>query len=83
MMDEDYQPRENAHLGTHNGVNAFGHKNQNKGTSTPDPTRTSVDLMSERRGGGGNRPRGPKPAGGGFGGKRSGGGGGSRGGFGR
>ena len=88
MMDEDYQPRENAHLGTHNGVNAFGHKNQNKVARTPDPTRTSVDLMSERRGGGGgaNRPRGPKPAGGGFGGKRSGGGGGGgggRGGFGR
>ena len=74
LHDEDYQPRENAHLGTHNGVNAFGHKNPNKSSRTPDPTRTSVDLMTERRSNGpGNRPRGPKPAGS-FSGKRSGGG---------
>ena len=82
LHDEDYQPRENAHLGTHNGVNAFGHKNQSKSNRTPDPTRTSVDLMSERRGsngGGANRPRGPKPAGS-FSGKRSSSGGGNRGG---
>ncbi len=87
IHDDDFQPRENAHLGTHNGVNAFGHKTQNKSSRTPDPTRTSVDLMSERRGGGGgggNRGRGgPKP-GGSFGAKRGpGGGGGNRGGFGR
>jgi ATP-dependent RNA helicase RhlE len=90
MMDEDFQPRENAHLGTHNGVNAFGHKTQNKSTRTPDPTRTSVDLMSERRGGGGgggNRRRGGSKPGGSFGVKRGpgggGGGGGNRGGYGR
>ena len=87
--DDDFQPRENAHLGTHNGVNAFGHKNQNKATRQPDPTRTSVDLMSERRGGGGGggrRRNGPSGGGGGGGfggggGRRSGGGGGGRGGF--
>lgn len=84
--DDDFQPRENAHLGTHNGVNAFGHKNQNKATRQPDPTRTSVDLMSERRGGGGGRRRngssgGGGGGGGGFGGGRRGGGGGGRGGF--
>ena len=85
LHDEDYQPRENAHLGTHNGVNAFGHKNQNKTSRTPDPTRTSVDLMSERRGsnGGANRSRGgPKPAGS-YAGKRSSGGGNRGGGFSR
>lgn len=82
MLDEDYQPRENAHLGTHNGVNAFGHKSQNKSTRTPDPTRTSVDLMSERRGGGGNRGRGGLKPSGSFGSKK-GSGGGNRGGFGR
>lgn len=83
VHDEDYQPRENAHLGTHNGVNAFGHKNTNKTSRTPDPTRTSVDLMSERRSNGGaNRSRGPKPAGS-FAGKRTGGGGNRGGGFSR
>ena len=85
IHDEDYQPRENAHLGTHNGVNAFGHKNQNKSNRTPDPTRTSVDLMSERRGpngGGSNRPRGPQPSGS-FSGKKSSGGGSRGGGFSR
>jgi ATP-dependent RNA helicase RhlE len=89
--DDEFQPRENAHLGTHNGVNAFGHKNQNKAARQPDPTRTSVDLMSERRGGGGGggrRRNGPSGGGGGGGfggggGRRSGGGGGGggRGGF--
>jgi ATP-dependent RNA helicase RhlE len=87
--DDDFQPRENAHLGTQSGVNAFGHRNQNKPVRAPDPTRTSVDLMTERRGGGGGgggagnrRRRGGSGGGGGggFGGQRSGGGGG-RGGF--
>jgi ATP-dependent RNA helicase RhlE len=76
--DDDFQPRANAHLGTHNGVNAYGHKNTNRPMREPDPTRTSVDLMTDRRGGGGggNRRRG----GGGGGGKKSGfGGGGFRG----
>jgi ATP-dependent RNA helicase RhlE len=80
--DDDFQPRANAHLGTQSGVNAFGHRNQNKSTRAPDPTRTSIDLMSERRGGGGgggggNRRRrgggGGGGGGGGFGGQRSGG----------
>ncbi len=88
--DDDFQPRENAHLGTQSGVNAFGHRNQNKPVRAPDPTRTSIDLMTERRGGGGGggggagnrRRRGGSGGGGGggFGGQRSGGGGG-RGGF--
>ena len=88
--DDDFQPRENAHLGTQSGVNAFGHRNQNKPVRAPDPTRTSIDLMTERRGGGGggggNRRRrggGGGGGGGGFGGQRSGGGGGGRGGFSR
>jgi ATP-dependent RNA helicase RhlE len=82
--DDDFQPRANAHLGTHSGVNAFGHRNQNKPVRAPDPTRTSIDLMSDRRGGGGggggggNRRRrksggGGGGGGGGFGGQRSGG----------
>ena len=78
--DDDYQPRANAHLGTQSGVNAFGHRNQNKPVRAPDPTRTSIDLMSDRRGGGGggggNRRRrkgGGGGGGGGFGGQRSGG----------
>jgi ATP-dependent RNA helicase RhlE len=66
--DDDFQPRANAHLGTQSGVNAFGHKTQGGGQRQPDPTRTSVDLMTERKRGGG---------GGGFG-RRSGGGGGNR-----
>jgi ATP-dependent RNA helicase RhlE len=67
--DDDFQPRANAHLGTHNGVNAYGHKNTNRPMREPDPTRTSIDLMTERRGGGGgggNRRR--KGGGGGAGG---------------
>jgi ATP-dependent RNA helicase RhlE len=78
--DDDFQPRANAHLGTQSGVNAFGHRNQNKPVRAPDPTRTSIDLMSDRRGGGGggggNRRRkggGGGGGGGGFGGRRSGG----------
>ena len=51
--DDDFQPRANAHLGTHNGVNAYGHKNTNRPMREPDPTRTSIDMMTERRGGGG------------------------------
>jgi ATP-dependent RNA helicase RhlE len=81
--DDDFQPRANAHLGTQSGVNAFGHKTQGGGQRQPDPTRTSVDLMTERKrggggfgGGGGGRRNG----GGGGGGGRSGGGGGRSGG---
>ncbi|WP_408598756.1 DEAD/DEAH box helicase, partial [Limnohabitans sp.] len=51
--DDDFQPRANAHLGTQSGVNAFGHKTQGGGQRQPDPTRTSVDLMTERKRGGG------------------------------
>ena len=78
--DDDFQPRANAHLGTQSGVNAFGHRNQNKPVRAPDPTRTSIDLMSDRRGGGGGgggggnrRRRKGGGGGGGFGGQRSGG----------
>jgi len=67
--DDEFQPRANAHLGTHNGVNAYGHKNTNRVMREPDPTRTSVDLMSERRGGGGGGSGGGKR-------RRNGGGGG-------
>ncbi len=70
--DDDFQPRANAHLGTQSGVNAFGHKTQGGGGRQPDPTRTSIDLMTERKRGGG----------GGFG-RRSGGGGNRSGGGGR
>ncbi len=87
---DDFQPRANAHLGTQSGVNAFGHKNQNSAMRQPDPTRTSVDLMTERNRGGGQRNNSGRPGGprkGGFGGGgggggsgRSGGGGGGRGG---
>ncbi len=84
---DDFQPRANAHLGTQSGVNAFGHKNQNSAMRQPDPTRTSVDLMTERNRGGGQRnknarPGGPRTGGfgGGGGGGRSGGGGGRSGG---
>jgi ATP-dependent RNA helicase RhlE len=75
--DDDFQPRANAHLGTQSGVNAFGHKTQGGGQRQPDPTRTSVDLMTERkrggggygrRSGGGNRSGGGRSGGGGFGG---------------
>jgi ATP-dependent RNA helicase RhlE len=72
--DDDFQPRANAHLGTHNGVNAYGHKNTNRPMREPDPTRTSIDMMTDRRGGGGggggNRRR--KRSGGGGGGNKQG-----------
>jgi ATP-dependent RNA helicase RhlE len=82
--DDDFQPRANAHLGTQSGVNAFGHKNQGGGGRQPDPTRTSIDMMTQRKGGGfgrrsgggggggGNRNRGR--SGGGRGGRSGGGG---------
>ena len=83
---DDFQPRANAHLGTQSGVNAFGHKNQNSAMRQPDPTRTSVDLMTERNRGGGQRNNSGRPGGprkGGFGGGGGGGGGGRSGGGGR
>ncbi len=78
--DDDFQPRANAHLGTQSGVNAFGHKTQGSGGRQPDPTRTSIDLMTERKRGGGGFGRrsggGNRSGGGGrSGGGRSGGGG--------
>jgi len=76
--DDDFQPRANAHLGTQSGVNAFGHKTQGGGQRQPDPTRTSVDLMTERKRGGGGGGYGRRSGGGG--GNRSGGGGGRSGG---
>jgi ATP-dependent RNA helicase RhlE len=75
--DDDFQPRANAHLGTQSGVNAFGHKTQGGGQRQPDPTRTSVDLMTERKRGGGGGGFGRRSGGGG---NRSGGGGGRSGG---
>jgi ATP-dependent RNA helicase RhlE len=82
--DDDFQPRANAHLGTHNGVNAYGHKNTNRPMREPDPTRTSIDMMTDRRGGGGgggggNRRRKRSGGGGGGGGNKQGYGGGFRG----
>ena len=77
--DDDFQPRANAHLGTQSGVNAFGHKTQGGGQRQPDPTRTSVDMMTERKRGGGGFGR---RNGGGGGGGRSGGGRSGGGGFG-
>ena len=75
--DDDFQPRANAHLGTQSGVNAFGHKTQGGGQRQPDPTRTSIDLMTERkRGGGGGYGRRNGGGGGRSGGGRKGGGGG-------
>jgi len=83
-FEDDFQPRANAHLGTQSGVNAFGHKSGGGAGRQPDPTMTSVDLLSRGNrgggGGGGNRRGGGggggggKP-GGGFGGKRKSGGG--------
>jgi ATP-dependent RNA helicase RhlE len=71
-------------LGTQSGVNAFGHKTQGGGQRQPDPTRTSVDLMTERkRGGGGGGGYGRRPSGGGGGGRSGGGFGGGGGGYGR
>jgi len=77
-FEDDFQPRANAHLGTQSGVNAFGHKSGGGAGRQPDPTMTSVDLLSRgnRGGGGGNR------RGGGGGGKPGGFGGGKPGGFG-
>ncbi|MEY4284445.1 MAG: hypothetical protein RL111_1120 [Pseudomonadota bacterium] len=72
--EDDYQPRANAHLGTQSGVNAFGHKGNRAGTGQPDPTKTSIDLMSRKGGGGGgggrNRHRSGGGGGGGGGGRR-------------
>ena len=85
-QEDDFQPRANAHLGTQSGVNAFGHKSGGGAGRQPDPTMTSVDLLSRNnRGGGGG---GKRRTGGGGGGGRPGGGGGyagkkSGGGFGR
>ncbi len=88
-FEEDFQPRANAHLGTQSGVNAFGHKSGGGAARQPDPTMTSVDLLSrnnrggggggaKRRSGGGGGGGSGKPGGfggGGGGAKRSGGGG--------
>ena len=86
-QEDDFQPRANAHLGTQSGVNAFGHKSGGGAGRQPDPTMTSVDLLSRNnRGGGGGG--GKRRTGGGGGGRPGGGGGGyagkkSGGGFGR
>ena len=75
-QEDDFQPRANAHLGTQSGVNAFGHKSGGGAGRQPDPTMTSVDLLSRNnRGGGGGAKR---RTGGGGGGGRPGGGGGGR-----
>lgn len=71
-QEDDFQPRANAHLGTQSGVNAFGHKSGGGGARQPDPTMTSVDLLSRNnRGGGGGGKR--RTGGGGGGGKPGGG----------
>jgi ATP-dependent RNA helicase RhlE len=81
-QEDDFQPRANAHLGTQSGVNAFGHKSGGGAGRQPDPTMTSVDLLSRNNrggGGGGGKRRtgggggGGKP-GGGYAGKKPGGG---------
>ena len=88
-QEDDFQPRANAHLGTQSGVNAFGHKSGGGAGRQPDPTMTSVDLLSRNnRGGGGGAKRRTGGGGGGGGGRPGGGGGGyagkkSGGGFGR
>jgi ATP-dependent RNA helicase RhlE len=89
-QEDDFQPRANAHLGTQSGVNAFGHKSGGGAGRQPDPTMTSVDLLSRnnRGGGGGGGKRRTGGGGGGGGGRPGGGGGGyagkkSGGGFGR
>ena len=72
-QEDDFQPRANAHLGTQSGVNAFGHKSGGGAGRQPDPTMTSVDLLSRNnRGGGGG---GVKRRSGGGGGRAGGGGG--------
>ena len=66
-FEDDFQPRANAHLGTQSGVNAFGHKSGGGAGRQPDPTMTSVDLLSRgNRGGGGGNRRGGGGGGGGF-----------------
>jgi ATP-dependent RNA helicase RhlE len=98
-------PRERQHLqrdGLHLQSRALseGRRNNNRGNggqggmgggAQPDPLRTSIDVMGNRRGGGGggggNRSGGQRSGGGGYGGGgggrgRSGGGGGSGGGYG-
>jgi hypothetical protein len=71
-------------LGTQSGVNAFGHKSGGGAGRQPDPTMTSVDLLSRgNRGGGGGNRRGGGGKSGGYGGGKPGGfggGGGKRGG---
>ena len=56
--EDDFQPRANAHLGTQSGVNAFGHKSSNSAQRVPDPTMTTVDLMSQGNRGSRNNNRG-------------------------
>ncbi len=78
-QEDDFQPRANAHLGTQSGVNAFGHKSGGGAGRQPDPTMTSVDLLSRNnRGGGGGAKRRTGGGGGGGGGRPGGGGGGGR-----
>jgi ATP-dependent RNA helicase RhlE len=75
--EDDFQPRANAHLGTQSGVNAFGHKSNNSSQRVPDPTMTTVDLLSQgnkgaRNRGGSNANGAPRSKKGASGGKRSG-----------
>jgi hypothetical protein len=56
-------------------VNAFGHKSGGGAGRQPDPTMTSVDLLSRNnRGGGGGGGKRRTGGGGGYAGKKSGGG---------
>ncbi len=77
-QEDDFQPRANAHLGTQSGVNAFGHKSGGGAGRQPDPTMTSVDLLSRNNRGGGGGAKRRTGGGGGGGGGRPGGGGGGR-----
>ena len=79
-QEDDFQPRANAHLGTQSGVNAFGHKSGGGAGRQPDPTMTSVDLLSRNNRGGGGGGGAKRRTGGGGGGGRPGGGGGRPGG---
>ncbi|MFM7802098.1 MAG: hypothetical protein ACKO69_08170, partial [Limnohabitans sp.] len=80
-FEDDFQPRANAHLGTQSGVNAFGHKSGGSAGRQPDPTMTSVDMLSRNnRGGGGGGGKGKRRGGGKPGGFGGGAGGGKRGG---
>ena len=81
-QEDDFQPRANAHLGTQSGVNAFGHKSGGGAGRQPDPTMTSVDLLSRNNRGGGGGAKRRTGGGGGGGGGRPGGGGGRPGGSG-